>query len=72
MRAAAVAGVCIRVRGIFEDARLSRGQARGKLVYGYIAVAGAADRKPILFASLDDKTGHARVFVSAARCSEDS
>lgn len=67
------ARVLIRVRGIFErPTRVAPNlTAKGELVYGYLAVATAPGRKPVLVASLDGSTQRAQVFVSPSRCNED-
>jgi hypothetical protein len=42
--------------------------ARGHITTGYLAVATARGRKPIVFASAHDASGKARLFVAPSRC----
>lgn len=73
------ATVLIRVRALFRrPAALARDPrfrflsvARGRISTGYLAVTTVRGRKPIAFASVDDATGKARLFVAPSRCIPD-
>lgn len=43
-------------------------RARGTITTGYLAVATLRGRKPVAFASVNDATGKARLFVAPSRC----
>lgn len=70
------AGVLIRVRAVFKrpvtltrDPRATyRLFARGNIATGQLAVVTAQGSKPIAFASADDATGKAAIFVARSRC----
>jgi hypothetical protein len=70
------ARVVIRVRAVFKRptvlARDPRSPsvdvARGQLAQGYLAVTAQRGREPIVFASVDDASGNARLFVARSRC----
>jgi hypothetical protein len=42
--------------------------ARGTIATGYLAVATLRERKPLAFASVNDASGKARLFVEPSRC----
>jgi hypothetical protein len=73
------ATVLIRVRAVFRrptalarDPRFRfQSVARGRISTGYLAVTTVRGRKPIAFASVDDATGKARLFVAPSRCIPD-
>ena len=70
------AKIVIRVRGVFKRptalARDPRSPsvdvAKGEVATGYIAVVTERGRKPVVFASVHDATGVARLFVARSRC----
>jgi hypothetical protein len=71
------AKVLIRVRTVFKQRPTAFGihprfpdmeRARGNMRAAYIAVATLRGRKPIVFLSLHDATGKARVFGDPSRC----
>lgn len=67
------ARVVIRVRAVFKrPVTLSRTAdeylARGNIATGTLAVAAAQSRRPIVFASLQDESGKAAVFVARSGC----
>jgi hypothetical protein len=70
------ATVLIRLRANFErptrfvrDARFSSTDvARGQISTGYLAVTTLRGRRPIVFASVNDTSGEARLFVAPSRC----
>ena len=43
--------------------------AKGQIARGYLAVTTLRGRKPIAFASVNDATGTARLFVAPSDCS---
>jgi hypothetical protein len=42
--------------------------AKGPIATGYLAIATANGRKPLAFASVNDASGKARLFVAPSRC----
>jgi hypothetical protein len=68
--------VLIRVRATFTRATgFSRDplspsviSARGTIATGYLAVTTLRDGKPVAFASVNDASGKARLFVAPSRC----
>jgi hypothetical protein len=70
------ATVLIRVRAEFRRPAALRPDprtrtvftAKGQIATGYLAVAAAQGRKPIVFASAHDAIGKARLFVAPSRC----
>jgi hypothetical protein len=68
------ATVLIRVRADFKRPIALRRDspsvliARGQITTGYLAVTTLRGRKPIVFASVHDATGKARLFVAPSRC----
>ena len=75
-RCDAPARVVVRVRATFSQPTVLRPDpqfrsnlvARGEIVTGSLAVAAAGSRKPIVLASVQDKGGAVRLFVSSSRC----
>jgi hypothetical protein len=73
------ATVLIRIRASFarptrfvRDARFpSTDVARGQISTGYLAVTTLRGRRPIVFASVNDASGKARLFVAPSRCRAD-
>ena len=70
------ARVLIRLRAVFQrPVTLRREQgsltARGRIATGSLAVTTLAGRKPIFFASVNDATGKAQIFVARSGCRED-
>ena len=68
------ARVLIRLRAVFQrPVTLRREQggftARGRIATGSLAVTTLAGRKPIFFASVNDATGKAQIFVRRSGCS---
>jgi hypothetical protein len=76
-RCDAPAKVLIRVRAVFKrptalsrDARAPWSSvARGPVATGYLAVTTLRGRRPMVFASVQDEGGKARVFVARSGCS---
>jgi hypothetical protein len=67
------ARVLVRVRAVFKrpvTLRRTEGMvvANGTIATGYVAVATLPGRKPLVFASFNDATGKARLFVARSRC----
>jgi hypothetical protein len=67
------ARVLIRLRAVFKrpvTPRRAEGMlvAHGSIAAGYVAVATLPGRKPLVFASVGDATGKARLFVSRSTC----
>jgi hypothetical protein len=67
------ARVLIRLRAVFKRAvtlRRTEGMlvARGSIATGYLAVATLPGRKPLVFASVGNATGKARLLVSRSSC----
>jgi hypothetical protein len=68
--------VLIRVRATFtrptgfsrDPLTPSLASARGRIATGYLAVTTLRDRKPLAFASVNDASGTARLFVAPSRC----
>jgi hypothetical protein len=68
--------VLIRIRASFErptrfvrDTRFSSTDvARGQISTGYLAMTTLHGRRPIVFASVNDVSRKARLFVAASRC----
>jgi hypothetical protein len=68
--------VLIRVRATFtrptgfarDPLTPSVVRARGTIATGYLAVATLRGRKPLAFASVDDASGKARLFVEPSSC----
>lgn len=70
------ARVLIRLRAVFQrpvTVRRERGgfAARGRIATGSLAVTTLAGRKPIFFASVNDATGKAQIFVARSGCRQD-
>lgn len=75
------ARVLIRVRAVFkrpttfrlrrEPGAVSLRVAPGRIETGTLVVTTLAGRKPIFYASVDDATGKATMFVAPSRCSPD-
>jgi hypothetical protein len=71
--------ILLRVRAVFtRPTRLVRSArspdylvAKGNITSGSLAVTTLRGRKPIVFASVHDKSGEARIFVAPSRCRED-
>jgi hypothetical protein len=67
------ARVLVRLRAVFtRPVGLRREQrmliARGRITTGSVAVTTLAGRRPIFFASVNDVTGKARIFVPRSGC----
>jgi hypothetical protein len=67
------ARVLVRLRAVFKrpvTLRRTEGTltASGRIATGYLAVATLPGRKPLVFASVNDATGKARLFVAGSRC----
>jgi hypothetical protein len=67
------AKVLVRLRAVFtRPVTLRRTQgmlvANGTIATGYLAVATLPGRRPLVFASVNDATGKARLFVSRSSC----
>jgi hypothetical protein len=71
------AKVLFRVRGVFKQRPTAfaihprlpdRERARGNMRAAYIAVATLRGRRPIVFLSVDDAIGKARIFGDPSRC----
>jgi hypothetical protein len=70
--------VAVRIRatfrrptGFLRDAlNASVVRARGRITSGYVMVTAVRDRTPLVYASVDDTSGDARLFVARSRCSQ--
>jgi hypothetical protein len=67
------ARVLVRLRAVFKrpvTLRRTKGMlvANGTIATGYVAVATLPGRRPLVFASVNDATGKARLFVAGSRC----
>jgi hypothetical protein len=67
------ARVLVRLRAVFKrpvTLRRTEGMlvAHGSIASGYVAVATLPGRKPLVFTSVGDATGKARLFVSRSTC----
>lgn len=68
--------VLIRLRAVFKRPVALRRQedtliARGRIAAGYLAVATLPGRKTLAFASVNDATGKAQIFVARSGCRQE-